>query len=158
MLNLIYPLLALAIILAAVKFAPPITKSANLSGTRNASNNLIMIKMRKNLGQWASAIWAQEYYEIKLKKRHLIKALTRNKKFLQDMEIMGHEIETLVATELGADESRYRIAEAKALTRYKQFKGVSQDDIHARMIAVRKDALKFIAQNASKIKSAQKYE
>lgn len=156
---MIYLLVTFAVMILAVMFAPPITYSKNLSGTRNASNNLVRIVMRKNLGKYASAIWAQEYYEIKLKKRHIIKAITRNKKFIQDMEIMGHEIETQVAfLNLGADAIQYRDSEAQALTRYKQFKGFTKAEIHSRMVAASPKAIEFVSANKSKIAKARKYE
>lgn len=150
-------ILPAAALLLLAKLLPPFTRQKSLNGS-NARNGLFFITMNKGLGKYASAIWAQEDYEIRLKKSNLFKAITRNKSFLQDMEIMGHEIETLVAVSLGADLDTYRMKEARALTGYKQFKGVPLADILARMVAASPAAARFVSQNRRKISDATKYE
>ena len=150
----------LALVLLIVKFLPPITRVKKLTG-RNARNTLLFITMNENLGRYASAIWAQEYFESLHKKKHLIQSIKRKDAFLRDMELMGHEIEVQVAARMGTSEKDYRRSEARAIAQYEQFMGereYTEDEIYTDMLSKRTDAIAFVNKHRDKIQKAKQYE
>ena len=147
-----YSLLIIPIAIALILLSPPITIKTDKINS-NAQNGWVFIKMKKDLGPYWSAIWAQEYYEINLKKKNPLKRLLRNRDFMRNMEIVSHEIEVQEAVRAsGADETSYRQKEAKAVAEYKQFGGeVDWTTIEVEMKKASGEALRFISKNSSKI-------
>lgn len=143
---------------------PPVTVTSNLPANVNARHNLFGIKIKPGL-KYHDAILAQELFEWRyLRKWGLIMAapftiaaivlggvpaiflgLAAIIAFLKGpclpsltrrMEIIGHAIEWIVATEkLGAPEDAYLLAEVNALTHYKQFAGWTKEQIMDAMLA-----------------------
>ena len=101
-----------------------------------------------------AAVWAQECYEAehKLNPMNLLR-VAFSKRARREMELMGHEIETQVAVRVyGKPRLIYRAKEAKALTKYPEFKGWSQERIHAEMKAKSVKARRWVERNIERIK------
>ena len=151
-------IIAISAMLFGVRLLPVKTVVKDqLPRSANANNNLLRITMKRDLGKYASAIWAQEYYEVLLKRRHIIKS--RTLKFRNDMELVSHEIETQVAVTLGADEHDYRMSEAASLHRGYQgrFSDMPVERINDILKSNKGEALKFISKNRDRIEKAKRY-
>lgn len=87
----------------------------NLVGA-NASNNVFRIKMTRGL-KHPMAVWAQEYYESRLKRNLLASLRIRlNPQRRRRMEIISHEIEVQAAHWFyNEDKKIHRLYEAKAM-------------------------------------------
>lgn len=102
-----------------------------------------------------AAVWAQECYEAehKLNPVNLFRAALSNGA-RRDMEIMGHEIEVQAAVRVyGKDEAAYRADEARALTKYGEFKGWSREKITAAMEGRSEAAARWVKRNIRQIKA-----
>ncbi|MGR3463611.1 hypothetical protein [Limimaricola sp.] len=105
-----------------------------------------------------AAVWAQECYEAehKLDPINLLR-VAFSKRARREMEIMGHEIETQVAVRIyGKPRLIYRAKEAKALTKYPEFKGWSQERILAAMRAESGRARQWVSRNMGRIEGQQR--
>lgn len=100
----------------------------------NANNNMLRIVINPDLKHF-DAILAQELFEFGYKWKWLRGFVTAfSKKAQREMELRGHEVEVQWAVKYnGVDESEYRDLEAKALVRYKAFKGMSKEEIYRGM-------------------------
>ena len=146
------------ILILLTAFMPAITIRCENLGA-NAKNSLFLIRMRKKVNGVYHTIWAQEKYELEHKRASFKNffAYAFNKEFRQEIEIMGHEIEVQVAVQWGEDEARYRANEAFAISTYKQFKGVSVENITRRLEAASIDAQRWIEGNKDEIAKHEKY-
>lgn len=148
-----------AAMLFGIRFLPVRTKVRDqLDRNANASNNLFRILMKRGLGKYASAIWAQEYFEVLLKRINILKH--KKLEFRNEMELMSHEVEVQIAVTRGADEVQYRNLEALALHRGYQgrFAHMSPEEIYGILESNKGEALKFIDKHRDKIVEARKYE
>ena len=152
---------------------PPVIQTNNLPDGVNARHNLFCIRIRPDLKHY-EAILAQERYEwFYLRKWGLLTMLPivvlavyiggiegwvlgilaipahvfgpRWPANLRRMEIIGHTIEWIMATErLGAPKASYLKSEAYALTRYKQFKGWTLEECMDAMVKAEPIARKYV--------------
>ena len=98
-----------------------------------------------------AAVAAQEIFEFDIKARGgLI-----NK---ADMEIISHEIESLVASRYGGfNLAAFETKEAQSLTRYERFRGMPAGEILARMRAARPFAEMWLARNRDVVRALVSY-
>lgn len=131
-------------------------KTDDLPGYANARNWPGLIKIRPNLSAFA-AVWAQEAYEAtwKLSPINMLRFMFSEKARIQ-LEIIGHEIETRVASALYLyDQNEYRKSEATAMKTYSIFRRYTVQDIEKAMIRRGFDAQQWIDRHRSEIMAQQ---
>ncbi len=117
---------------------------------RNSLSRGIRVFERPRRSTFA-AVAAQEIFEFDMKARGgLIDKV--------DMEIVSHEIESLVASRYGGFSlAAFEAKEAQTLTNYERFRGIPASVIHARMRAARPFAEQWLAQNRDVIRALVAY-
>lgn len=85
--------------------------------TSNGKSNFFRIVMTTRKIANKRAVYAQELYEFDLKWKNFFKRITRETRFMQALEIQGHEVEVQVAKSEGANEAARRASEVAALKR-----------------------------------------
>ena len=120
----------------------------------NARNWPGVVVMEPGL-EYPAAVWAQEYYEAKLKLNpaNTIKFVF-SAGFRRDMEILGHEIEVQAAVAIyRVDEEDYRRKESEDLAKYDDFKdkNMKPKQIYVLMENVTAEASRFVKNNKREI-------
>ena len=117
---------------------------------RNSLSRGIRVFERPRRSTFA-AVAAQEIFEFDMKARGgLINKV--------DMEIISHEIESLVASRYGGFSfTDFEAKEAQTLTHYERFRGVPASVILARMRAARPFAENWLAQNRDVVRDLVAY-
>lgn len=131
----------------------PVMKMKRPSHGANASNSMWRIEIDPKLESF-HAVLAQELFEFGWKWKWGRGFATPFSKSLQrKMEVRGHEVEVqwkAMWDSLDDDQVvEYRWAEARALSRYKAFKGLSVDTIYDMMLEVIPEANKWVVNNHS---------
>jgi hypothetical protein len=123
----------------------------NLDG-RNAYNKGLTIWIKRGIPAIA-AVWAQEYFEIFYRLKHLFGFLFMRTKTERESELQSHEIETQVAVKYyEAIEAAYRLKEAKGMVGgYDLFKGMTVKSVEKAMKDRKPAALEWISQNRKAI-------
>ena len=117
---------------------------------RNSLSRGIRVFERPRRSTFA-AVAAQEVFEFDMKARGgLINKV--------DMEIIGHEIESLVASRYGGfNFADFEAKEAQSLTNYQRLRGMPTGEILARMRAARPFAESWLAQNRDVVRALVSY-
>lgn len=117
---------------------------------RNSLSRGIRVFERPRRSTFA-AVAAQEIFEFDMKARGgLINKI--------DMEIISHEIESLVASRYGGfNLAAFEQKEAEMLTHYARFRGMSVGETVARMRAARPFAERWLAENRDVIRTLVSY-
>lgn len=117
---------------------------------RNSLSRGIRVFERPRRSTFA-AVAAQEIFEFDMKAR----GGGINK---IDMEIISHEIESLVASRYGGFSlTAFEQKEAETLTHYARFRGMSVGEVVARMRAARPFAERWLAQNRDVVRDLVSY-
>ncbi|HEU5286071.1 MAG TPA: hypothetical protein VFU20_06125 [Sphingomicrobium sp.] len=125
----------------------------NSSNARNSLSRGIRVFEKPHRSTFA-AVAAQEIFEFDFKARGGM-AAQLNK---AQMEIISHEIESLVASRYGGyDLAAFEAKEAETLTRYARLRGMPAGEILARMRAARPIAERWLAQNRDVIRALVAY-
>jgi len=141
-------------------FMPPIVKTERLLS--NATNTFFVITMNVGyIGPYVSGTFAQELYEMRLKRRHPIKRLrweSKNLKkkakslgFMQELEIVGHAVDVVEAVRIGGDFEERIADEMFIMPLYEQFQGVPSDEIERRLRAAIPEATKWLSKHSKAV-------
>lgn len=125
--------------------APPTSSNAKNSLSRGIR---VFEKPRKSI---FAAVAAQEIFEFESKARGGLGDK-------RQMELISHEIESLVASRYGGfNLAAFEAKEARALAGYSRLRGMSEGEILARMRAARPIAERWLAQNQGVVRSLLAY-
>ena len=120
------------------------------SNARNSLSRGIRVYERPRRSTFA-AVAAQEMFEFDMKARGGLVDKAR-------MEIISHEIESLVASRYGGfNLAAFEHKEAQMLAHYPRLRGMSVGEIVARMRAARPFAERWLAQNRDAIRAVVSY-
>ncbi|HEU4704797.1 MAG TPA: hypothetical protein VFS45_03710 [Sphingomicrobium sp.] len=125
----------------------------NSSNARNSLSRGIRVFEKPHRSTFA-AVAAQEIFEFDFKARGGIFAQASK----AQMEIVSHEIESLVASRYGGfNLAAFEAKEAETLTRYEQLRGMPAGEILARMRAARPVAERWLARNRDVVRALVAY-
>ena len=134
-------------VITVFKGSPPTTVNA-----RNGSVGILVYE-RPNNSTFA-AVAAQELFEYEFKTRGGFAAIGRR----AEMEIISHEIESLVASRHGGFAlAAFEQKEARTLANYRQLRGMPVGEILVRMRASRPIAEQWLAQNRDVVRRLAAY-
>jgi hypothetical protein len=128
----------------------PFVKVTTLSDA-NARNKPLYVEIDRT-APLIAAVLAQEIYEANRKTLpwHMIASMVSHR----DLELRGHEVEVQAAARFyGADETIYRKEEARAMTRYKDMRGMTPLDIEKGMLKHRSAAMEWVKDNAETLQN-----
>ena len=134
-------------VVTVFKGSPPTSVNA-----RNGSVGILVYERPHN--STFAAVAAQEIFEMEFKSRGGFSAMGRK----AEMEIISHEIESLVASRYGGfNLAAFEQKEAGILSRYRQLRGMPPGEILARMRASRPMAEQWLAQNRGLVRTLVAY-